>query len=259
MISRKASRLLSAVALLSVGLLLAESARHDVYASTPYTSDVRLRSLQIARDFSVDGDLSKRAWRNAESMEFDHDAPGKQNFPNVRTRVASLWTKDYVYFAFWCHYQTLNTFEGEDPLKERWELWNRDVAEVFLNPQPDHVNHYYEFEIAPNNQWIDLEIDKDKTPFNDATWNSGYDHATHIDENNKTWTAELRIPVASMKAGSLQAQSQWRANFFRAAGPGGDTVRQFMAWSTIPDGKTFHVPSRFGILEFVEKSGAPGH
>ena len=52
------------------------------------------------------------------------------------------------------------------------------VLPNFVNPEPARVNHYYEFEVAPNNQWIDLEIDKDKTPFNDAKWNSGFDHAT---------------------------------------------------------------------------------
>jgi hypothetical protein len=35
-----------------------------------------------------------------------------------------------------CRYHALNVSEGE-AAKERWELWNRDVAEVFLNPQPE--------------------------------------------------------------------------------------------------------------------------
>ena len=48
----------------------------------------------------------------------------------------------------------------------------------FSNPQPERITHYYEFEVAPNNQWIDLEIEKTKTPFNDAAWNSGFSHAT---------------------------------------------------------------------------------
>ena len=93
-------------------------------------------------------------------MKFDHDASGKSHYPEVSTRAASVWTETHIYFALWSRYDSLNVYEGEDPAAERWQLWDRDVVEVFLNPQPERVNHYYEFEVAPNNQWIDLEIDK---------------------------------------------------------------------------------------------------
>ena len=125
------------------------------------------------------------------------------------------------------------------------------MVEVFVNPEPARVNHYYEFEVAPNNQWIDLEIDKDKTPFNDAKWNSGFDHATRVDSEHHVWTCEMRIPVAAMGDERLTAGAVWRANFFRADGPGGDAQRRFMSWSAIPEGKSFHVPTRFGRLRFV--------
>ena len=85
-------------------------------------------------------------------------------FPQSATEIASLWTPAYVYFAFRCKYTTLNLFEGKDPSKDFWTLWDRDVVEVFLNPHPEHMKHYYEFEVAPNNLWIDLEIDLDKKP-----------------------------------------------------------------------------------------------
>jgi hypothetical protein len=146
----------------------------------------------------------------------------------------------------------LNVYEGEDVSKERLGLWDRDVAEVFLNPQPEIITHYYEFEVAPNNQWVDLEIDKTKEPFGDANWNSGFVHATKIDARNHIWTAELRIPLTSMKAASIGPGTLWRVNFLRAAGLGGDEQRLFLAWSSIPEGRSFHVPSRFGILRFAE-------
>ena len=216
-----------------------------------YASDVQLTIKPAPTDFVPDGDLSKPSWKGAESVEFDHDASGKSHYPDVSTRVACLWTAAYVYFAFWSRYDSLNVYEGEDPRVERWQLWERDVVEVFLNPQPERVNHYYEFEVAPNNQWVDLEIDKTKDPFNDASWNSGFEHATRIDAMTHIWTTEMRIPISSMKVSSMRVGAQWRANFFRAAGKGGDDHRQFLAWSIIPEGKTFHVPTRFGILKLV--------
>jgi hypothetical protein len=215
-----------------------------------YSSKVLVEARHTAKDFSPDGDLSKEVWKKAKWIEFDHNPSGKSAYPGAATRVAVAWTENSIYVAFSCKYDSLNVYEGEDIQKERWELWLRDVAEVFLNPQPDNISHYYEFEVAPNNQWIDLEIEKKKDPFNDASWNSGFEHATRIDPGRHVWTAELRIPLSSMKVASIQPGAIWRVNFFRAAGKGGDQQRMFLAWSSIPQGQTFHVPSRFGILRF---------
>jgi len=217
-----------------------------------YSGHVEILSRFSREDFVPDGDVNKNAWREAEWVRFDHDMSGTRHYPQAETRVASRWTATRVYFAFWCRYSTLNIYEGEDTAKERWELWKRDVVEVFMNPEPERVPHYYEFEVAPNNQWIDLEIDKGKTPFNDAAWDSHFEHATRIDSKNHVWTCEMRIPISAMNAAAPKPGTEWRVNFFRADGPGDDAQRRFMAWSTIPEGKTFHVPTRFGILRFIK-------
>src|SRR5215467_8812076 len=162
-------------------------------AEESYSSSIQAEARHITRNFKPDGNLSKDVWKRAKWVEFKHDKSGKYNFPSAATRVAAAWTADFVYFAFSCKYDSLNVYQGEDISKERWELWNRDVAEVFLNPQPENISHYYEFEVAPNNQWIDLEIEKKKDPFNDASWNSGFEHATSIDTGKHVWSLELRI------------------------------------------------------------------
>lgn len=243
-------RSLLLLALASVPLFLPAYATQN---QTPaYTSDLRIDAKRVVTDFATDGNLNKKAWKPAHWIEFSHGMSGSANYPAQATRVASLWTDKYIYFAFSCKYDALNVFEGEDNAKERWELWNRDVAEVFLNPQPERQLHYYEFEVAPNNQWIDLEITRGEKPTHDASWNSGFEHATRIDAKHNIWTAEMRIPLASMGIREAKAGTLWRVNFFRAAGKGADTQRMFLAWSTIPEGTTFHVPSRFGILRLVK-------
>ncbi len=218
----------------------------------PYTSDARTTAKFSSKDFIPDGDLSKKVWRRAEWVKFDHDMSGQPNYPEAATEVAAFWTSTYVYFAFQCKYTELNIYAGEDPAKERWELWDRDVAEVFANPEPARVNHYYEFEVSPNNQWIDLEIDKDKDPFNDAKWDSGFEHSTRVDEKNHVWTCEMRIPLKSMNVAALKPDAEWRINYYRADGPGDDSKRRFLCWSVITEGKTFHVPARFGIIRFMK-------
>jgi Carbohydrate family 9 binding domain-like len=253
-----ACTVLASAPLIGVVLLTAGASPRD--ESNAYTSDAQIMARSCKQDFTPDGDLAKPAWKAAQWVEFDHDMTGRRSYPGAATRVAALWSRRYVYFGFSCRYDRLNVYQGEDPAKERWELWNRDVVEVFLNPQPEHLNHYYEFEVAPNNQWIDLEIDKTKVPFNDAAWNSGFTHATRVgasgDAPRRVWTCEMRVPIAALAVTVMPPQQEWRINFFRAdgpSGPGNNNERRFLAWSTIPEGTTFHTPSRFGRLRFVER------
>ena len=219
--------------------------------SSPYTSNVVITSQHIKRDYVPDGDLNSGVWRLVPHVSFDHNYTGDKRYPALKTEVASLWSDKYVYFAFWCKYQHLNTYQGEDAAKERWGLWEHDVVEVFLNPQPKEVSHYYEFEVAPNNQWIDLKIDLDKKPFNSAAWNSGFEHAVRVDEKQHLWMCEMRIPLSALKA-RITANAEWRGNFYRAEGTGTDEQRSLLAWSTVvAKPEAFHNPSRFGIIRFA--------
>jgi hypothetical protein len=221
-------------------------------ASGPYTSKAKIESKRARQDFAPDGDLEKRFWKDAKWVSFDHDWTGKQHYARAQTRVASRWTPSQVYFAFWCRYTTLNIFKSADPKKDKWGLWTRDVVEVFLNPQPSHVRHYYEFEVSPNNLWIDLEIDLDKTPFNKPSWNSHFRHATRMEE--KFWTCEMQIPIPILtrRGYNLRSGTDWRVNFFRADGRGGELQRRLLAWSpTLTQKPNFHVPTRFGLIRFI--------
>ena len=148
----------------------------------------------------------------------------------------------------------MNLYESKDTSKDYWQLWERDVVEVFLNPQPERLRHYYEFEVAPNNLWIDLEIDLEKAPFNDPKWDSGFEHATQIDAQNHVWTCEMRIPVAAMKGTKpLAAGAEWRVNFFRMDGSGDHAQRRSLSWSPVQsDTHSFHSPWSFGVIRFVK-------
>jgi alpha-galactosidase len=219
----------------------------------PYTSELRIVSKFSADDFIPDGNLDKGIWQKADRVVFDHDWMGKRHFPESSTQVACLWTPSHFFFALWCRYTDLNVYAGEDPATQRFGLWDRDVAEVFLNPFPETVNHYFEFEVAPNNQWVDLEINLDKDPSYDHTWDSNFLHATRVDPAARIWTCEIKIPAASMRVPSIRPNWECRVNFYRCDGPGDDTQRRFLAWSptfcTNPS-DFFHVPTRFGQIRF---------
>lgn len=208
-------------------------------------------------DVAPDGDLGKKFWSSAKRVRFDEAAFTRKKYPKAETIVASRWTANYLYLAFWCHYQTLNIYQGENPAIERLGLWEKDVAEAFINPQPENPSHYYEFEVAPTNQWIDLEINLNRNPFGDPKWNSGFEHATRIDSVHHIWTAEMRIPVQSMKVERIRENAEWKLNFYRCDGPGPESVRRELSWGPVPRQipSMFHQPASFGTIRFV---GGPG-
>lgn len=217
-----------------------------------YISRLRLEARFLPQDFVPDGDLRKAAWRGVRWARFDCDMSGRPRFPRAATRAACRWSRRWIYFAFRCRYTRLNVYRGEDPALERWELWKRDVVEVFLNPRPARMNRYFEFEVAPNNQWIDLKILRGEQPWHDASWSSGFEHATRLERRRNVWTCEMRIPLAALGVRAIRAPAEWRANFYRADGRAAEAPRRrLLAWSRITEGRSFHLPACFGILRLV--------
>ncbi|MGC2160311.1 MAG: carbohydrate-binding family 9-like protein [Silvibacterium sp.] len=219
----------------------------------PKTAPLVIVSERIDNDSKPDGDLGKKMWFRAKPVWFDQAAFSESRYRDLKTKVASCWTTQFLYLAFWCPYETLTVYQGEDATIERDRLWERDVVEAFINPDPQSPSHYYEFEIAPTNQWLDLDIDLARTPFNDAGWNSGFEHATRVDVLKRVWTAEMRIPVRSMGLEAIFPDVDWRINFYRCDGPGDDSARRMLSWGRLPvrvSGGTFHQPASFGVLHF---------
>ncbi|MBK9214460.1 MAG: hypothetical protein IPM59_02485 [Chloracidobacterium sp.] len=62
-------------------------------------------------------------------------------------------------------------------------LWDRDVCEIFIAPDKNDANKYFEFEIAPTGEWIDLGIEV--TPNGrktDLEYRSGMTSAARIEK-----------------------------------------------------------------------------
>ena len=162
------------------------------------SSDYRVVAQRLEKDYLPDANLSKAAWQGGSRLTLVDTENPERSHPGAKTEAAVLWSPEHLYIAFWCHYAELNLYLGEDARQKRWELWNRDVAEVFLTPFPESPHRYWEFEVAPNNLWIDLAIERLEEIRLDAGWNSGFTHASFIDERSKLWSCEMRIPAASL-------------------------------------------------------------
>ena len=177
-------------------------------------------------------------------MSFCHDWQGVKSDPHRQTEVALLWDEGLLYLRFRCTYRELNVFADADLTGRRDELWDRDVAEVFLQPDRFGEKYYKEFEVSPHGQWLDLDI----TPEGLRHITSGLRSKVQIDKDARVWTAELAVPMAAL-VGKFEPKNSWRVNFFRCEGL--DPERFYSSWlPTETLEPNFHVPQKFGWLRF---------
>ncbi len=187
----------------------------------------------------------REAWKNVAPVRFDADWQGKNADPTRETEVRLLWTVETLFLRFQARYRTITVFPDAEPNGRRDQLWDRDVAEAFLQPDCSHLRQYKEFEVSPNGFWIDLDIAPDEK----RDLKSALKRRVVLDERSKIWTAELAIPMRSLVA-RFDPTATWRANFYRVEGI--EEPRFYSAWrptgTPIPN---FHVPEAFGELVFA--------
>ena len=68
-----------------------------------------------------------------------------------------LWSDKYLYLGYECPYTKLSTFTPTQK-EERMGLWDNDVVEAFIAPDPENVKRYTEFEWAPTGESLDLKL-----------------------------------------------------------------------------------------------------
>ena len=201
-------------------------------------------AILIPHEIRLDARHPAPEWDCATPIEFSQDWQGKNSDPARQTEVRLLWTPDTLYARFVCRYRELFVFDDSDPNGRRDHLWDRDVAEIFLQPDPSRPRYYKEFEVSPNGMWIDLDI----FPEGRRDLQSGLQHSGWLDSGHHIWTAELAIPMPSLTS-AFDPAKKWRANFYRIEGR--PEPRFYSAWQpTNTEVPNFHVPDHFAKLCF---------
>jgi hypothetical protein len=222
-----------------VSIVTAQAAATDVATST-----------KAADDMVLNTNPASLFWSQATPTFAEKDKNGSV-LPGYRTEIRSRWTSKYLYFLFTCPYEELFLKPKPATRTETNQLWNWDVAEVFLGSDFSNIKRYKEFEMSPQGEWIDLDIDLNKPHHEDGwTWNSGFKVAARIDKTSKIWYGAMRIPWPALSVAPPSTGKTFRVNFFRGQGP--KTNHKDIAWQPTRS-ETFHVPERFGSLQLVDK------
>jgi hypothetical protein len=200
-------------------------------------------------DHNLDADPESSFWRPVPALAVDHDKMGNP-VKTASMQIRSRWTDRNLYLLFTCAYHSLYLKPNPDTAAETNELWNWDVAEAFIGDDFANINRYKEFEVSPHGEWVDLDIDRNRSGGSpDAwLWNSGFKVKSRIDEAAKIWYAEMRIPLSSISRKPAAPGLQLRINFFHSEGDAAN--RLTLVWRPTHSA-TFHVPAAFGIIQFA--------
>lgn len=203
----------------------------------------------FTEDFPIT-DLADENWSKAREVSIEKYWSGENAPVGRHFNARLLWSETSLYVRFEANQnEPLVISETPNLSSKTNALWEKDVCEIFLAPNPNEFRKYFEFEVAPTGEWIDLEIhqmpEQRETNF---AYESGMQTAAKI-EKDKVWMA-FKVEWAAFgkipKSGEI-----WKGNILRCVGEG--ETRGYLAWQpTLTAKPNFHVPEKFGDFEFVD-------
>lgn len=216
-------------------------------------SSNRLEIRRICADFNV-SDLESPDWQGCHPVTVSHYWSGKPAPEGRHFSAAMLWSDTALYVRFDAAQNEELVVTDEPRLDSKtYGLWDRDVCELFVAPSREVANRYFEFEVAPTGEWVDVGIEVTA-----AQRISDFDYASHMTTAAKILAGRVVMAVKipwSAFGKKPHAGDIWLGNIFRCVGRG-DT-RGYLSWqataTAIPN---FHVPDKFG--EFIFGGGTLG-
>ncbi|HLL15864.1 MAG TPA: carbohydrate-binding family 9-like protein [Pyrinomonadaceae bacterium] len=197
-------------------------------------------------------ELDHEEWARARPVRLARYWSGEAAPPARQAEARLLWDEEALSARFVCE-QREPIVASASP-ERGWKtmgLWDRDVCEMFVAPSVSDPSCYFEFEVAPTGEWLDLAV-RMTTEGRETDWGfySGMTAAARIHADSII--VAMRVPwdafgmVAAPRAGE-----RWRVNLFRCVGEG--ETRGYIAWlPTLAPEPNFHVPEKFGWLHFAD-------
>lgn len=208
----------------------------------------QINAVFIAENINLT-DFENPIWARAEAVEINRYWSG-ETAPAERSATARIsWNETALFVRFDCPQGEPFVINENPNLEgEAAELWERDVCELFVAPNLEEPEKYFEFEIAPTGEWLDFAIHQmpEKREI-DKSYHAGMETAAARSEN--FFTAIFSVEFELAFGIKPQAGEIWRANLFRCVGAG--EKRGYLAWQpTFTEKASFHVPAVFGYLKF---------
>jgi hypothetical protein len=212
----------------------------------PHADSSSVSIPYVERDFSF-GDFEDANWQKAVEILIDRYWSGEQAPTGRHARARILWSDTGLYVRFDAVIaEPMVIGEKSDLEHKTIGLWDRDVCEIFIAPHKNE-RKYFEFEIAPTGEWLDLAIDSTSGErVTDWDYDSGILSAAIIEGDRSVMAMKIEWSAFSK---TPSAGDVWLGNLFRCVGK--DPDRGYLAWRpTETEIPNFHVPEKFGQFVF---------
>ena len=210
-----------------------------------YDSESKVIAAQMGDLPSLDSDL----WSRCEAVRITHYWSGEPAPTSRHAEARICWNDEGLLVRFVCaQHEPLVVSENPVTDKKTIGLWDRDVCEIFIAPDPTRSDVYFEFEAAPTGEWIDLGIHITPTG-RETEWDYASGMTTESLFATESLTLSIFIPW-SERLPRPGVGDEWLVNLFRCVGP--DELTRYLAWRpTKTSEPNFHVPEAFGRLHFA--------
>lgn len=188
------------------------------------------------------------AWSGARAIQITRKWSGEEAPVSRHAEARIIWSEESLVVRFVCRQNEPLIVDPNPQLnKKTLGLWDRDVCEIFIAPDPNTPERYFEFEAAPTGEWVDLGIHLGPHG-RETNWQfcSGMTAAARIAAEELTISIRIpwSAPIPKPKRGDA-----WRCNLFRCVGTG---TERYLAWQpTYTPEPYFHVPEVFGRLDIA--------
>ena len=193
-------------------------------------------------------DLDNQIWEQCGPVQIERYWSGEPAMASRHAEARVCWSDDALHVRFvGKQHEPLVVSEAPITDKKTLGLWDRDVCEIFLAPDPAKPWRYFEFEAAPTGEWIDLGITV-KPEGRETDWDFASGFTTAAKLEGERLLVGMRIPWGE-SIPKPQTGAVWPVNLFRCVGP--EAPERYLAWlPTRTPEPNFHVPEVFGILRF---------
>ena len=185
-------------------------------------------------------------WDTLPGMSLSDTVTGGKPF--LATTVKAFYddAQKSLFFGFWARDDAVVS----DYRKRDDPIYNQDVLELFVCDTPV-LHRYKEFQVSPYNVQYDADITYHSEGKFDVNvswdfegWRTETAYAADANSLASVWT----LPFSGF-ASMPEAGASWRMNIYRC--DHSERGVELQAWS--PTGaRQFHVPERFGWLDFTE-------
>ena len=201
----------------------------------------------IDRPLSAD-DFDNDAWKKCERVMIAHQWSGDPAPVERHAEARICWSDEALHVRFLGNQHEPLVVSAEPRTDQKTlGLWDRDVCEIFVAPDPGDPSRYFEFEAAPTGEWVDLGIVLTaEGRHTDWDFKSAFKVFATVDGT------QLRVGMTIPWSDSIpkpKPGDMWLVNLFRCVGP--EAPDRYLAWRpTHTPEPAFHVPEAFGKLYF---------